>query len=146
MSSVTLHCRRESGGSIGWGCVRSSVTHFHVDLLAGHIELRNQAGARICPGQRADAAFEHTAPKEGDVIEFSDVRIQTMETPGHTPKGISLLVFDLAASDAVPNSNIVPNAVLTGDTLFKASIATKLPTIPENTLTCGTKVCEVVPA
>ena len=46
------------------------------------------------------------------MIEFGNVRIQTMETPGHTPEGISLLVFDLAASA------IVPNAVLTGDTLF----------------------------
>ena len=88
------------------------LTHFHADFLAGHIELRNQAGARICMGQRAGAEFEHTALKEGDIIEFGDVRIQTMETPGHTPEGISLLVFDLAASD------IVPNAVLTGDTLF----------------------------
>ncbi|MFN9294736.1 MAG: MBL fold metallo-hydrolase, partial [Planctomyces sp.] len=52
------------------------------------------------------------ALKDGDVIEFGDVRIQTMETPGHTPEGISLLVFDLAASATVPN------AVLTGDTLF----------------------------
>jgi hydroxyacylglutathione hydrolase len=34
--------------------------------------------------------------KDGDVIEFGDVRIQTMETPGHTPEGISLLVFDKA--------------------------------------------------
>ncbi|MCA9011276.1 MAG: MBL fold metallo-hydrolase [Planctomycetaceae bacterium] len=88
------------------------LTHFHADFLAGHIELRNQAGARICLGERAGAEFDHTALKDGDVIEFGDVRIQTMETPGHTPEGISLLVFDLAASD------IVPNAVLTGDTLF----------------------------
>ena len=35
-----------------------------------------------------------------------------METPGHTPEGISLLVYDLAESASEPR------AVLTGDTLF----------------------------
>ncbi len=88
------------------------LTHFHADFLAGHIELRNQAGARICMGRRANAEFDHTALSDGDVIEFGDVRIQNMETPGHTPEGISLLVFDKAKSE------IVPEAVLTGDTLF----------------------------
>jgi hydroxyacylglutathione hydrolase len=88
------------------------LTHFHADFLAGHIELRNQAGARICMGERAGAEFDHTALKDGDVIEFGDVRIQTMETPGHTPEGISLLIFDKV------NSDTIPNAVLTGDTLF----------------------------
>ena len=29
---------------------------------------------------------------------------------------------------------------------IKAWIATKLPTVPESTMTCGTKVCEAVPA
>ncbi|MFO0999537.1 MAG: MBL fold metallo-hydrolase [Planctomycetaceae bacterium] len=88
------------------------LTHFHADFLAGHIELRNQAGAIICLGQRAGAEFDHTALKDGEIIEFGDVKIQTMETPGHTPEGISLLVFDKA------NSDTIPHAVLTGDTLF----------------------------
>ncbi|MBL8815527.1 MAG: MBL fold metallo-hydrolase [Planctomyces sp.] len=88
------------------------LTHFHADFLAGHIELRNQAGARICLGERAQAEFDHTSLKDGDVIEFGDVKIQTMETPGHTPEGISLLVFDKSQSETIPH------AVLTGDTLF----------------------------
>jgi len=88
------------------------LTHFHADFLAGHIELRNRAGARIVMGARAQAEFDVQAVKEGDRIELGDVRIQILETPGHTPEGISLLVFDLARSDTVPHS------VLTGDTLF----------------------------
>jgi hydroxyacylglutathione hydrolase len=40
------------------------------------------------------------------------VRLKALETPGHTPESISILVYDLNASDAQPN------AVLTGDTLF----------------------------
>lgn len=88
------------------------LTHFHADFLAGHIELRNRAGARIVMGSRAQAEFDFLAAKDGDVIELGDVRIQILETPGHTPEGISLLVFDRSKSDAVPH------AVLTGDTLF----------------------------
>jgi glyoxylase-like metal-dependent hydrolase (beta-lactamase superfamily II)/rhodanese-related sulfurtransferase len=88
------------------------LTHFHADFLAGHIELRNQAGAEICMGQRAQAEFEHRPLKDREVIEFGQVRIEILETPGHTPEGISLLVFDTEVSSTVPH------AVLTGDTLF----------------------------
>lgn len=88
------------------------LTHFHADFLAGHIELRNRAGARIAMGARAEAEFDFQHVKDGDVIELGDVRIKILETPGHTPEGISLLVFDQTQSDSIPH------AVLTGDTLF----------------------------
>lgn len=88
------------------------LTHFHADFLAGHIELRNQAGARICLGRRAQAEFDHMPLSDGDVVEFGDVRLKIMETPGHTPEGISILVHDLTKSETIPE------AVLTGDTLF----------------------------
>lgn len=88
------------------------LTHFHADFLAGHIELRNRAAARIVMGSRAKAEFEFTAAGEGQVFELGDVQIKIMETPGHTPEGISLLVFDGTESQTEPH------AVLTGDTLF----------------------------
>ena len=88
------------------------LTHFHADFLAGHIELRNRVGARICLGARAEADFDFQALHDGDLIESGDVRIRVLETPGHTPEGISLLVYDLMTSESIPN------AVLTGDTLF----------------------------
>ncbi|MGV3608057.1 MAG: MBL fold metallo-hydrolase [Planctomycetaceae bacterium] len=88
------------------------LTHFHADFLAGHIELRDQAGATIYLGARAEAEFPVTKLKEGERVEFGDVRLQILETPGHTPEGISILVFDLS-KDAEK-----PYAVLTGDTLF----------------------------
>ena len=34
------------------------LTHFHADFLAGHLELRNQAGAKIYLGARAKAEYE----------------------------------------------------------------------------------------
>lgn len=88
------------------------LTHFHADFLAGHIELRDRTGAHIYLGSRAEAEYDFTPVKDGDVVEFGDVRLQILETPGHTPEGISILVFDLKQSDSHPH------AVLTGDTLF----------------------------
>ncbi len=88
------------------------LTHFHADFLAGHIELRNRAGAQIVMGARAQAEFAFKTVKDGEFVDMGDVRIHVLETPGHTPEGISLVLFDRTHSDTVPH------AVLTGDTLF----------------------------
>jgi hydroxyacylglutathione hydrolase len=88
------------------------LTHFHADFVAGHLELRNRCGAIIHLGARASAQYEFVAMKDGDTLEFPGLRLQVLETPGHTIESISLLVFDLER-DAVQ-----PHAVLTGDTLF----------------------------
>jgi rhodanese-related sulfurtransferase/glyoxylase-like metal-dependent hydrolase (beta-lactamase superfamily II) len=88
------------------------LTHFHADFLAGHIELRDRVGAKIYLGRRGAAEFEVTRLGEGDRVAFGDVRLEILETPGHTPEGISILVYDLA------RSGDKPLAVLTGDTLF----------------------------
>lgn len=96
----------------GWKIRHVFLTHFHADFLAGHIELRDRAGAEIHIGGRAEAEFRFTPARDGDVIEFGDVRLRILETPGHTPEGMSILVYDLAKDAAKPH------AVLTGDTLF----------------------------
>ncbi|MCA9080479.1 MAG: MBL fold metallo-hydrolase [Planctomycetaceae bacterium] len=88
------------------------LTHFHADFLAGHIELRDQLGAQIYLGARAEAEYDFVPLHEGDSVEFGNVRLQALETPGHTPEGLSLLVFDTTKSASTPQ------AVLTGDTLF----------------------------
>ncbi len=96
----------------GWTIQYVFLTHFHADFLAGHIELRDRTGAHIYLGSKAQAEYDFTPVKEGDVVEFGDVRLKILETPGHTPEGISILVYDLALSETHPH------AVLTGDTLF----------------------------
>jgi rhodanese-related sulfurtransferase len=53
---------------------------------------------------------------DGDAVEFGRVRLQTLETPGHTVESMSILVYDLER-DAVR-----PHAVLTGDTLFVGDV------------------------
>jgi glyoxylase-like metal-dependent hydrolase (beta-lactamase superfamily II)/rhodanese-related sulfurtransferase len=88
------------------------LTHFHADFLAGHIELRDRVGAAICLGAQAQADFEFRRFAQGDTLTFGQVRLEILETPGHTPEAISILVYDLA-QDAQH-----PHAVLTGDTLF----------------------------
>lgn len=88
------------------------LTHFHADFLAGHLEIRDRTGARICLGKRAKAEFEFTAFGDGDRLEIGNLRLETLETPGHTPEGISILVYDLKTHAGKPH------AVLTGDTLF----------------------------
>lgn len=88
------------------------LSHFHADFVAGHLELRDQCGATIHLGSRAEAEYAFGRMRDGDSLEFPGLRIQVLETPGHTIESISLLIFDRRKSDAVPH------AVLTGDTLF----------------------------
>jgi hydroxyacylglutathione hydrolase len=88
------------------------LTHFHADFLAGHLELRDRCGASIRLGSRARAEYEFVPMKDGDTLDFPGLRLQILETPGHTIESISILVFDLQKSADKPY------AVLTGDTLF----------------------------
>lgn len=88
------------------------LTHLHADFVAGHLELRDRVGATIYLGAAAKASYTFTPLRDGDSVEFGRVRLTALETPGHTPESVSILVYDLNASDAQPH------AVLTGDTLF----------------------------
>ncbi|HKA24261.1 MAG TPA: MBL fold metallo-hydrolase [Candidatus Eisenbacteria bacterium] len=88
------------------------LTHFHADFLAGHLELRDRAGAKIHLGPQATAEFAFNPFGEKSQLEFGCVRLEALETPGHTPEAISILVYDLK------KSGDHPQAVLTGDTLF----------------------------
>jgi glyoxylase-like metal-dependent hydrolase (beta-lactamase superfamily II)/rhodanese-related sulfurtransferase len=96
----------------GWHIQYVFLTHFHADFLAGHIELRERVGAAICLGARAQAEFAFTPFAHGDTLTCGQVQLKILETPGHTPEAISILVYDLQ-QDATR-----PHAVLTGDTLF----------------------------
>lgn len=91
---------------------RVFLTHLHADFVAGHLELRDRVGAKIYLGAAAKAAYAFTPLRDGDILEFGRVRLKVLETPGHTPESISIVVYDLDVSDTQPH------AVLTGDTLF----------------------------
>ena len=86
-------------------------THFHADFIAGHLELAATTGAWIGYGRRAETDYPIRKLADGERISLGDVTLQIMETPGHTPESISVLVYEHATDPA-------PYAVLTGDALF----------------------------
>src|SRR5438128_3099902 len=88
------------------------LTHLHADFVAVHLELRDRAGATIYLGAKAKARYAFTPLRDGAIVEFGRVRLKALETPGHTPESISIVVYNLNASETNPY------AVLTGDTLF----------------------------
>ena len=92
------------------------LSHLHADFVAGHLELRDRAGATIYLGAAAQAEYRFTPLRDGHVVEFGRVRLKALETPGHTAESISLLVYDLESSATEPY------AVLTGDTLFVGDV------------------------
>lgn len=86
-------------------------THLHADFVSGHQELARRTGAKIWISEKAGAMFPHEAAREGSEVAFGEVVLRFLETPGHTPESISILVVDRSTTDE-------PRAVLTGDTLF----------------------------
>ncbi|WP_030548092.1 rhodanese-like domain-containing protein [Streptomyces albus] len=86
-------------------------THFHADFIAGHLELADRTGAWIGYGQRAETEYESRKLTDGERISLGDVTLEIMETPGHTPESVSVLVYEHADDE-------VAYGVLTGDALF----------------------------
>ncbi len=86
-------------------------THLHADFVSGHKELAAKTGATIYIGRAAGATFPHVDVSDGFELHVGKLRINALETPGHTPESICLVVTDEEKSQQ-------PWAVLTGDTLF----------------------------
>jgi rhodanese-related sulfurtransferase/glyoxylase-like metal-dependent hydrolase (beta-lactamase superfamily II) len=83
-------------------------THLHADFVSGHQEIAARTGAQIIFGAQAGVAFAHRAVKDGEEITLGAVSLRFIETLGHTPEGICILV-------TAPGE---PQKLLTGDTLF----------------------------
>ena len=95
----------------GWQIKFVIETHLHADFVSGHRELAERTGAQIVFGYKAGAMFPHLPVKDGDVLKLGKVQLQILETPGHTPESISILVSEEGDDHA-------PAKLLTGDTLF----------------------------
>jgi glyoxylase-like metal-dependent hydrolase (beta-lactamase superfamily II)/rhodanese-related sulfurtransferase len=87
-------------------------THFHADFLSGHLELAEQTGAAVVFGKAAEGRtdFPITAMADGERIDLGEVSLEILETPGHTPESICVVVRE--------RDDATPYGVLTGDTLF----------------------------
>jgi glyoxylase-like metal-dependent hydrolase (beta-lactamase superfamily II) len=90
-------------------------THLHADFVSGHKELATRTGAKIYIGPNGGAKVSHVEVHDGFEMRAGKIRIKVLETPGHTPESICLVVIDEEKS---PN----PWAVLTGDTLFLGDV------------------------
>ena len=84
-------------------------------LLAVIANSPARTGAEIVFGAQAGAEFPHRAVREGDEIKIGKVVLRIIETPGHTPESISVLVIDTEVSNQ-------PQKILTGDTLFVGDV------------------------
>ena len=105
-------------------------THLHADFISGHRELAARTGAEIVFGKEAGATFPHRAVNDGDEIRIGKVVLQIMETPGHTPESISVLVIERgeAGNGRKGDAHRVKGVsgetpkILTGDTLFVGDV------------------------
>jgi len=83
-------------------------THPHADFVSGHLELHQITGATLYCSALVGAVYPHQTFDDGDLIHFGKITLKALNTPGHSPDSISIvLVHD--GKD---------KAVFTGDTLF----------------------------
>ena len=86
-------------------------THIHADHISGGRSLAEEIGLPYhlgAPARERDVEYEFEPLSDGDTIEFGDVEIRALHTPGHTSDMMNYLVND--------------EVLLTGDTLFIDSV------------------------
>lgn len=84
-------------------------THPHADFISSHLEIHQSAGATIYVSKLLGAEYPHQSFDEGQAILLGDVTLKALNTPGHSPDSISIVLFDEQGKE---------HAVFTGDTLF----------------------------
>ncbi|WP_207433578.1 rhodanese-like domain-containing protein [Sabulibacter ruber] len=88
-------------------------THPHADFVSGHLELSEAKHAAIYVSKRAGATYKHNPFDEGNTLRVGQVTLQAINTPGHSPDSISILLRDEEGKE---------HAVFTGDTLFVGDV------------------------
>lgn len=67
-------------------------THLHADFVSGVQELMAATGATLYAPEAAHIAFEHTPVSADQVLNFGDVTVRVIATPGHTPEHVAYLL------------------------------------------------------
>ncbi len=88
-------------------------THPHADFVSSHLEIHQQTGAVILVSEKVGADYPHQGFDEGDVVELGDVLLKALNTPGHSPDSISILLEDKEGRQ---------EALFSGDTLFVGDV------------------------
>ena len=83
-------------------------THPHADFVSSHLEIHNTTGATIYVSKLLGAEYNHSTFDEGDIINLGNVKLKSLNTPGHSPDSICIVL-------EIEDKEI---AVFTGDTLF----------------------------
>jgi len=89
-------------------------THQHNDYLTGICELPARGEVQLISGARAKLGYKARPLGDGDILEMGEVIFEVMQTPGHTPEHISLLVTDRSRGDE-PVILLSGGALLVGD-------------------------------
>lgn len=90
-------------------------THVHADHRSAARSLAQSLDLPVSFGHKAAVNFKFQPLKEGDRIKLGSVDVEVLETPGHTPESISLVVYDSQRGDE-------PMLVITGDSLFVGDV------------------------
>jgi hydroxyacylglutathione hydrolase len=88
-------------------------THLHADFVSSHLEIAKTTGAQIYISRLAEAEFKHTPFDEGNSLQTGDITLEALNTPGHSPESICILLYD---------EEDKPYALFTGDTLFVGDV------------------------
>ena len=88
-------------------------THPHADFVSSHLEIAEETGALVYCSKLLGAQYPHQNFDDGDRIKLGTVELHALNTPGHSPDSISVLLLDALAQT---------RAVFTGDTLFVGDV------------------------
>ncbi|MEJ5963574.1 MBL fold metallo-hydrolase [Pedobacter immunditicola] len=83
-------------------------THPHADFVSSHLQIHKQTGATIYASKLLKPDYSIINFDDGDILEFGKIKLKAINTPGHSPDSISV-VLEHEGKD---------KAVFTGDTLF----------------------------
>jgi len=89
-------------------------THQHNDYLTGICELPARAEVQLLAAGRAQLGYRARHLEDGERLRMGEVEFEVLETPGHTPEHIALLVYDRSRGDE-PALLLSGGALLVGD-------------------------------
>ncbi len=106
---------REELSGAGWALTHIFTTHHHFDHVAGHASLKRETNCTIYgPGkEERDIPGIDIPIEEGERLTFGSIEVQAVQTPGHTPGGVTYFI-----PDAVEAPGGRCGVAFTGDTLF----------------------------
>jgi hydroxyacylglutathione hydrolase len=97
-------------------------THPHADFVSSHLEIHQTTGAIIYCSKLVGAGYSHETFDDDDIIHLADVKLKAINTPGHSPDSICIVLIDEQGNETT---------LFTGDTLFVGDVGS--PDLRENT-------------